>query len=158
MWLSPLHKHSNSLLSFSTRAMSAKPSNFFPTIPQGYKLKRFYKKVEIMEHPLSDEVQKLQKDEQVSFHNLSQSDTYWTVTLDGKSTKTMFKDTLLIPTKALAIALAEEWEMQHENINLRSLHLVNLIIPFELILICFNRITTWLKQLEPTTTPLFKVT
>jgi len=38
------------------------------------------------------------------------SDKYWAVTLDGKATKTMFKDNLFIPTKALAVALAEEWE------------------------------------------------
>jgi chaperone required for assembly of F1-ATPase len=32
------------------------------------------------------------------------------VTLDGKVTKTMYKDNLLIPSKAMAVALAEEWE------------------------------------------------
>jgi chaperone required for assembly of F1-ATPase len=32
------------------------------------------------------------------------------VTLDGKPIKTMYKDNLLLPTKALAVALAEEWD------------------------------------------------
>jgi chaperone required for assembly of F1-ATPase len=32
------------------------------------------------------------------------------VTLDGKVTKTMYKDNLFIPSKALAVAIAEEWE------------------------------------------------
>jgi chaperone required for assembly of F1-ATPase len=44
-------------------------------------------------------------------NNLSLShDKYYGVTLDGKVTKTLYKDDLLLPTKALAIALAEEWE------------------------------------------------
>ena len=53
------------------------------------------------------------------------SDKYWGVTLDGKVTKTMFKDNLLIPSKALAVALAEEWDSQKETINLKSLHIVS---------------------------------
>jgi chaperone required for assembly of F1-ATPase len=51
---------------------------------------------------------------------------YWAVTLDGKVTKTMYKDALLIPTKAMAVALAEEWESQKEHISLKSLHLVRI--------------------------------
>jgi chaperone required for assembly of F1-ATPase len=39
-------------------------------------------------------------------------------------TKTMYKDNLLIPSKAMAITLAEEWDSQHESINLKSLYLV----------------------------------
>ena len=39
----------------------------------------------------------------------------------------MYKDDLFLPTKALAIAIAEEWEAQKENINLKSLHLHNFI-------------------------------
>ena len=49
---------------------------------------------------------------------------YWAVALDGKVTKTMYKDPLLIPSKAMAVALAEEWESQQDQINLKSLHLV----------------------------------
>jgi chaperone required for assembly of F1-ATPase len=40
----------------------------------------------------------------------------------------MYKDNLFIPSKALAVAIAEEWESQHENINLKSLHLVSINI------------------------------
>ncbi len=65
----------------------------------------------MIEHPLSDKVEKLQATEKITLNNLSMShDTYWAVTLDGRVTKTLFKDDLLIPSKSLAIALAEEWE------------------------------------------------
>jgi chaperone required for assembly of F1-ATPase len=50
-------------------------------------------------------------------------DTYWAVTLDGRVTKTFFKDDLLIPSRSLAVALAEEWETQGETIDIKSLHL-----------------------------------
>ena len=79
-------------------------------MPQGYKIKRFYKKVDIVEHPLQGEAPQMQKGEKVGFNNLSTSDRYWAVTLDGKVTKTMYKDNLFLPTKALAVAIAEEWE------------------------------------------------
>jgi hypothetical protein len=95
-------------------------------MPQGYKIKRFYKKVAIEEHPLSEDALRLHKGEKIDFKNLSfTSDRYWAVTLDGKVTKTMYKDNLLIPSKAMAVALAEEWESQLDNINLKSLHLVS---------------------------------
>ena len=61
----------------------------------------------------------------MSLENLSLSDNYYAVTLDGKVTKTMYKDELLLPSKALAVALAEEWEAQKDFINLKSLHLNN---------------------------------
>lgn len=57
------------------------------------------------------------------------------MTLDGKVTKTMFKDPLVIPSKALAVALAEEWEAQSESINLKSLHIVNT----KLIIFCLEQ-------------------
>ncbi len=80
-------------------------------MPQGYKIKRFYKNVDIIEHPLSEETAKIAPNEKVTFNNLSQNHhKYWAVTLDGKVTKTMYKDNLLIPCKAMAVALAEEWE------------------------------------------------
>jgi len=47
-------------------------------------------------------------------NNLSQVSNdakFWAVTLDGRVIKTMYKDKLLLPTKALAEALAEEWAM-----------------------------------------------
>ena len=97
-------------------------------MPQGYKIKRLYKKVDIVEHPLSEDTPKLGADIKINFNNLSQTHgSYWAVTLDGKVTKTMYKDNLLIPTKAMAVALAEEWESQNENINLKSLHLNNFL-------------------------------
>ncbi|CDW74897.1 atp12-domain-containing protein [Stylonychia lemnae] len=104
-----------------------KPASFFPSIPTGQKIKRFYKKVDIVEHPLQDQAPKLLPQDQVGFHNLSLSDKYWAVTLDGRPTKTMFKDNLFIPTKALAVALAEEWDSQKESINLKSLHINNFL-------------------------------
>ena len=126
MFLSQLVKRE--LLQSQRRLFSVnKPSNFFPSIPTGQKIKRFYKKVDIIEHPLQAEAPKLQPGEKVGFNNLSLSDKYWAVTLDGKPTKTMFKDNLFIPTKALAVALAEEWDSQHESINLKSLHINNFL-------------------------------
>jgi chaperone required for assembly of F1-ATPase len=96
-------------------------------MPAGQRIKRFYKTVDVVEHPDNDlEENKLSKDQPVDFTNLSQSDKYWAVTLDGKVTKTMYKDPLLIPSKALAVALAEEWEKQHESVNLKDLVLVSL--------------------------------
>ena len=79
-------------------------------MPQGYKIKRFYKKVDIVEHPLQAEAPQLAAGEAVNFNNLSRSNKYWAVTLDGKVTKTMYKDNLFLPSKALAVAIAEEWE------------------------------------------------
>jgi chaperone required for assembly of F1-ATPase len=38
-------------------------------------------------------------------------DHYFGVTLDGQLQKTLLKDDLLIPTKALAQAIANEWDM-----------------------------------------------
>jgi len=97
-------------------------------MPQGYKIKRFYKRVEVIEHPLSAEMPKITEGEQLGIKNLSQAhDKYWAVTLDGKVTKTMYKDPLLIPTKAMAVALAEEWDMQNEGIEMKSLHLNNFL-------------------------------
>jgi chaperone required for assembly of F1-ATPase len=82
-----------------------------PTIPNLQKLRRFYKKANVIEHPLSDKVLKLKSNEKVNLNNLSMShDTYWAVTLDDRVTKTFFKDDLLIPSRSLAVALAEEWE------------------------------------------------
>jgi hypothetical protein len=126
MWLSK--QSQRLLLNHSQRSFSlSKPNTFFPAMPAGQKIKRFYKKVDVIEHPHSDEAVKLAANEKVDFSNLSLSDKYYAVTLDGKVTKTMFKDTLLIPTKALALALAEEWEAQQESINLKSLHIVSII-------------------------------
>lgn len=130
MWLSPIQKQTQHLLSQGGRrcfhASPGRQGQFFPQMPQGYKIKRFYKRVEIEEHPLTPEALKLPQGEKVDFKNLSfTGDRYWAVTLDGKVTKTMYKDNLLIPSKAMAVALAEEWESQQDHINLKSLHLVS---------------------------------
>ena len=113
-------------------------NTFFPTMPSsGSRIKRFYKKVDVVEHPLGKDHIILPKDSKITFDNLSLSDKYWGVALDGKVIKTIFKDNLLCPTKALAVALAEEWESQHDSINIKALHLVSLIMP-----IIFIRLTT----------------
>ena len=64
-----------------------------------------------MEHPQSQTTTKrLSPGQLVDFSNISVSDKYWAVTLDGRVTKTMYKDELLLPSRAIAVALAEEWE------------------------------------------------
>jgi chaperone required for assembly of F1-ATPase len=50
-------------------------------------------------------------------------DVFYTVTLDGKPTKTMYKDPLYIPSRMLAVAMAEEWEQQLDTIDMRTMHL-----------------------------------
>jgi chaperone required for assembly of F1-ATPase len=80
-------------------------------MPQNQRLKRFYKKVDVVEHPLTKEHKKLNSNEKVTLNNISLShDKYYAVTLDGKVIKTLYKDNLLLPTRAVAVALAEEWE------------------------------------------------
>lgn len=82
-----------------------------PQIPSLQKIKRFYKKVDVIEHPDSDELPKLPAGEKVTLDNLSLShDKYYAITLDGRVAKTFYKDQLAIPSRALAIALAEEWD------------------------------------------------
>ena len=39
----------------------------------------------------------------------------------------MYKDPLRVPSRALAVALAEEWESQAQFLDIRSLHLNNLL-------------------------------
>lgn len=75
-------------------------------------------------HPESDTLPKLATSEDVNFNNLSLShEQYWAVALDGRVIKTLYKDLMPIPSRALAVALAEEWDSQHEKIDLKSLHL-----------------------------------
>jgi chaperone required for assembly of F1-ATPase len=45
------------------------------------------------------------------------------VTLDGRVTKTLYQDVLALPSKALAVALAEEWACQGEKIDMKTLKL-----------------------------------
>lgn len=39
----------------------------------------------------------------------------------------MYKDDLFIPSRALAVALAEEWESQTDVIDLRDFHMNNML-------------------------------
>ena len=67
---------------------------------------------------------KLKPTEDVTLDNLSMSHgPYWAVALDNRVIKTMYKDPMPIPSRALAVALAEEWESQEEKIDLKTLHL-----------------------------------
>jgi len=50
-------------------------------------------------------------------------DKYYAVTLDGRVVKTFYKDVMALPSRALAVAVAEEWESQHEKIDVRHMHL-----------------------------------
>ena len=86
-------------------------------------VKRFYKKVEVVEHPLSDKQPKLSSTDKVDFTNCHLSDKYWAVALDGRVTKTLYKDDFLIPSRALAVSIAEEWDMQEERVDLKTLKL-----------------------------------
>ena len=50
----------------------------------------------------------------------------WTVELDGRGLKTPQKAPLVLPGKALADAIAEEWARQQERIHIASMHLTRL--------------------------------
>ena len=93
---------------------------FSTAAPNMTHVKRFYKKVEVIEHPLSASLPKL-NGEPVSLNNLHKADTYYAVALDGRVTKTLYKDDLAIPSRALAVALAEEWDMQGERVDMKTL-------------------------------------
>ena len=65
----------------------------------------------MVRHPDSDKLTKLAASDEVTFDNLSLShDGYWAVSLDKRIIKSMYKDPMPIPSRALAVALAEEWE------------------------------------------------
>ena len=51
----------------------------------------------------------------------------WAVLLDGRPIKTMYKDSLKLPSRALAVAIAEEWENQQDEVDIRSLYLNNML-------------------------------
>ncbi|MEM8656310.1 MAG: ATP12 family protein [Pseudomonadota bacterium] len=46
-----------------------------------------------------------------------QTETGWTVTLDGRAVKTPAKAALVLPAKAMADAVAAEWDAQQEVVN-----------------------------------------
>ena len=51
----------------------------------------------------------------------------FSVSLDGKPVRTPAKQPLLVPTRALANAIAEEWQAQGDTVNPRSLPLTRLV-------------------------------
>ena len=99
-----------------------------PQVPNMAKLKRFYKRAEVIEHPESEQMQKLAATDEVTFNNLSKSHgPYYGIALDGKPIKTIYKDKLVIGSRALAVALCEEWEQQEERFDLKTLYLNQMI-------------------------------
>ena len=88
-------------------------------------MRKFYKTVEIVEHPKSCELgdecflpsevaegNRYVRNE-VDFTNLStalEDHCYYSIKLDGRVIKTMYKDELYIPSRALAAAMALEWD------------------------------------------------
>ena len=95
-----------------------------PQIPNVQHLKRFYRHASVIIHPDSDSLPKLKPSEEVTFDNLSLTHgPYWAVALDGRVIKTMYKDPMPIPSRALAVAIAEEWESQKDKIDLKTLTL-----------------------------------
>lgn len=71
-----------------------------------------------------------EKTKNVTLDDLSrvyQGETFYSVKLDDRVIKSMYKDELLIPSRALAVALAEEWESQMDYLDMRTLFLNNMI-------------------------------
>lgn len=121
----PMQRHrpalSAALISFGPQAgrrpqqltslRAAAFSSQMPTIPNVQHLKRFYKHARVIQHPDSDSFDKLSASEEVTMDNMSKSHgPYWAVALDSRVVKTLYKDPMPIPSRALAVALAEEWE------------------------------------------------
>jgi len=114
----------------TTAASSSAQSSasVMPVVPNVQHLKRFYKHATVVLHPDNESLPKLLPTEDVNFENLSMSHgPYWAVALDGRVIKTMYKDTMPIPSRALAVAIAEEWESQKEKIDLKTLHLNHML-------------------------------
>ena len=66
-------------------------------------------------------------DKEIGMSNLSQirentDEKFYAVTLDGRVIKSLYKDPLYIPSRALALAVAEEWEHQQDTIDMRTMH------------------------------------
>ena len=76
----------------------------------------------MLPHPNANDKKLLTKDTNVGLNNLSSAsndDQYWAVALDGRIIKSMYKDELLIPSRALAVVVAAEWESQHDVVDMR---------------------------------------
>jgi hypothetical protein len=108
----------------SLRAFSAKEPAAQSVKSNVTHVKRFYKKVEVIEHPLSHTFPKIPAGDKLSLQNLSHShDGYFAVALDGRVTKTLYQDVLALPSRALATALAEEWDAQGDRVDMKTLKL-----------------------------------
>lgn len=57
---------------------------------------------------------------------VSERDHGWQVLLDGRSVKTPARAELILPCRALADAIAEEWNAQGDHINIARMHLMRL--------------------------------
>ncbi|MBB5517074.1 chaperone required for assembly of F1-ATPase [Rubricella aquisinus] len=49
--------------------------------------------------------------------SVAEAEAGYTITLDGRPVHTPMKTVLVVPTRALALAIAEEWEAQEDAIN-----------------------------------------
>ena len=106
-------RNSHSTIQFCFRGMSSQsgPPGGLPAMPAMQHLKKFYKHASVVPHPDSDSFPKLKASDDVTYDNLSLSHgPYWAVALDGRIIKTIYKDPMPIPSRALAVAIAEEWE------------------------------------------------
>lgn len=101
-------------------------------------IKRFYKEVRVLEHPRAAQLEdswflpygtapSLANLSQVALSESKERGAYWAISLDDRIIKTMYKDDLFIPSRALAVALAEEWESQADVIDLRDFHMNNML-------------------------------
>lgn len=95
------------------RAFSSTPHS--KMLGQHNRIKRFYKQVNIIEHPREEDYSHmvLGPNEQVGLENMSKrcSDgKFYAVALDERVLKTLYKDDMLLPSYGLAVAIADEWE------------------------------------------------
>ena len=80
--------------------------------------------MEVVEHPQSADYPFTPKEEDAGLANCSLNHSkYWAVSLVGRILKTFYKDPMLLPSRALAVAVAEEWEKQHKTVDLRKMHM-----------------------------------
>ncbi len=57
----------------------------------------------------------------------SNEDGQWNVTLDGRELRTPAKSPLNLPTRALALAVADEWAAQEHEIMVADMHVTRLV-------------------------------
>jgi chaperone required for assembly of F1-ATPase len=83
------------------------------------KIKKFYKYVNVVEHPLSFAyAQKLKDDKPFELYtDIRKSSKYYGITIDHKILKSLNRYDLIIPNKTLAHAIAEEWIGQTDEMR-----------------------------------------